>query len=96
MNVASRVVLDPPGGKTAYVTSKAAVAAFTRAIANELRASGILINAVLPDTIDTPRNRAAMPNADTSLWTPAESIANTVAWLSSPENLSVSGALVPV
>lgn len=96
VNVASRVVLDPPGGKTAYVTSKAAVGAFTRAMANEVRGTGILINAVLPDTIDTPRNRAAMPHADTSLWTPPESIARTVAWLASPENRSVSGALVPV
>lgn len=96
VNIASRVVLDPAGGKTAYVTAKSAVASFTRAMANEVRGSGILINAVLPDTIDTPRNRAAMPNADTSLWTPPDSIAQTVAWLASPENRSVTGALVPV
>lgn len=96
VNIASRAVTDPPGGKTAYVTSKAAVAAFTRGMANEVRGDGILINAVLPDTIDTPRNRAAMPNADTSLWTPPHSIASTVAWLASPLNRSVTGALVSV
>lgn len=96
VNVASRVVLDPPGGKTAYVAAKAAVAAFTRGIASEVRGAGIFVNAVLPDTIDTPRNRAAMPNADTTLWTPPEHIADTVAWLASPENSSVTGALLPV
>lgn len=96
VNVAARAAVDHPGGKIAYVTAKAALAGMTRALAAETRASGILVNAVLPDTIDTLANRAAMPAADFSGWTSPDSIARTIAWLASPQNASVSGALIPV
>ena len=96
VNVAARAAVDHPGGKIAYVTAKAALAGMTRALADETRASGILVNAVLPDTIDTPANRAAMPTADFTRWTSPESIARTIAWLASPQNASVTGALIPV
>lgn len=96
VNVASRVVLDPAPGKVAYVTAKSALGAMTRALAAETQAEGILINAVLPDTIDTAKNRAAMPGADVSSWTTPAAIARTIAWLASPDNVSVTGALVPV
>lgn len=96
VNVASRVVLDPAPGKVAYVTAKSALAAMTRALAAETQAERILINAVLPDTIDTAKNRAAMPGADVSRWTPPEAVARTIVWLASPDNQSVTGALLPV
>ncbi|HVY40710.1 MAG TPA: SDR family NAD(P)-dependent oxidoreductase [Polyangia bacterium] len=96
VNVGSRVVLEPPAQKVAYAAAKAAVAALTRSMAAELRPAGILVNAVLPDTIDTPANRAAMPDADRAGWTPPEAIAETIAWLASPANTTVTGALIPV
>lgn len=96
VNVAAKAALDAPAGKLAYVTAKAGLAAMTRALAAEVRASRIFVNAVLPDTIDTPANRKAMPDADPSLWTRPEAIADTIAWLASPDNGSVTGALVPV
>ncbi len=96
VNVAARAAVDHPGGKIAYVAAKAALAGMTRALADETRASGILVNAVLPDTIDTPANRAAMPAADFARWTPPDSIARTILWLASPQNASVTGALIPV
>ena len=96
VNVAARAAVDHPGGKIAYVAAKSALAGMTRALAAETRASGILVNAVLPDTIDTPANRAAMPTADYSAWTSPESIAKTIVWLASPRNASVTGALIPV
>lgn len=96
VNVATRQIVEPPGGKLAYLTAKSALAGMTRALAAEVRRDGILVNAVLPDTIDTPANRAAMPNADRSTWTSPEAIARTIAWLASPENATVTGALLPV
>ncbi|HKP97910.1 MAG TPA: SDR family NAD(P)-dependent oxidoreductase [Fibrobacteria bacterium] len=96
VNVAAKAALDLPAGKLAYVTAKGALIAMTRALAAEARPAGILVNAVVPDTIDTPANRQAMPKGDFSLWTKPASIAGTLAWLVSPENESVSGALVPV
>jgi hypothetical protein len=47
-------------------------------------------------TIDTPANRASMPGADFSKWTPPAAIAATILWLVSPENSTVTGSLLPV
>jgi NAD(P)-dependent dehydrogenase (short-subunit alcohol dehydrogenase family) len=96
VNVAARSILDPPGGQIAYISAKAALAALTRALAAETRADGILVNAVLPGTIDTPANRAAMPGADASGWTPPAHVARAIVWLASPANFFVTGALLPV
>lgn len=96
VNVASRAAVEHPGGKIAYVSAKAALAALTRSLAAECAPEKILANAVLPDTIDTPANRAAMPGADFSKWTPPASIASAILWLASPENASVTGTLLPV
>jgi NAD(P)-dependent dehydrogenase (short-subunit alcohol dehydrogenase family) len=96
VNIASRAAIDQPGGKIAYVAAKAALAAMTRSLADEVRSDGILVNAVLPDVIDTERNRRDMPNADFSRWTPPAAVAATIAWLVSPQNQTVTGALVPV
>lgn len=96
VNVAARVVEVPVAGSVAYSASKAGVASLTRALAVEARPDRILVNAVLPSLIDTPANRAAMPNADYSRWPKAEELAAAILWLASPENTLTSGALVPV
>lgn len=95
VNVAAQAGLDAPGGMGAYVASKAALAAWTRALARELPAA-VRVNAVLPTTIDTPANRTAMPDADVSRWTRPERIAAVIAWLASDAASAVRGALVPV
>ena len=98
VNVSARPALEPRAGAgmTAYVASKAAVAALTQALAAEVAGRGVLVNAVAPSTIDTPANRLAMPKANHALWpTPAE-IAETIAFLASPGNRVTSGAIVPV
>jgi NAD(P)-dependent dehydrogenase (short-subunit alcohol dehydrogenase family) len=96
VNVAARIVEQPGAGMTAYVIAKAGVAALTRALAVEVRGDGILVNAILPSIIDTPANRAAMPNAPTERWPKPDEIARTIVWLASPENRLTSGALIPV
>jgi NAD(P)-dependent dehydrogenase (short-subunit alcohol dehydrogenase family) len=96
VNVAARPVVQPTGGMIAYATAKAGVAALTQGLAVELAADRILVNAVLPSTIDTPANRAAMPGADHAAWpTPAE-IAEAIGFLASPANTLTSGTLLPV
>ena len=96
VNVAARVVELPAAGMLAYSVSKAAVAALTRSLAEEVRRDGILVNAVLPSVIDTPANRAAMPKAQFERWPKPLEIARTILWLASPANVLTSGALVPV
>jgi NAD(P)-dependent dehydrogenase (short-subunit alcohol dehydrogenase family) len=96
VNVAARPVLQPVAGMTAYIASKASVAAITQALAVELAADRILVNAIVPSLIDSPANRAAMPTADFSGWPKPAQIAETVAFLASEDNALTSGALVPV
>ena len=96
VNVAARVVEQPPGGMSIYVATKAAVAGLTRSLAAEVLKERILVNAVLPSIIDTPANRASMPKADYNKWPKPEELAKTIVWLASPANTLTSGALVPV
>jgi len=96
VNIAANAALDPPAGMSAYVSSKAALVAMTRSLAREVGPRGVRVNAVLPTTIDTPANRAAMPDADFSQWTRPESIAAVIHWLASDAAAAVRGALVPV
>ena len=96
VNVAARPVLVPTGQMTAYSASKAAVAALTLSLAEELAESSIWVNAIVPSIIDTNANRAAMPDADHSAWPKPEQIAETIAFLASPQNVATRGALVPV
>jgi NAD(P)-dependent dehydrogenase (short-subunit alcohol dehydrogenase family) len=81
---------------TAYTASKAAVAAYTQALAQEVAGEGVLVNAVAPSIIDTPANRAAMPTADVSAWPKVDEIAATIVFLASPDNGVTRGAVVPV
>ena len=98
VNVAARSALEPRSGAgmSAYVASKAAVAALTQALAAELAHRNILVNAVAPSIIDTPANRAAMPKAKHEAWPKPQEIAATIAFLASPSNRVTSGAIVPV
>jgi NAD(P)-dependent dehydrogenase (short-subunit alcohol dehydrogenase family) len=96
VNVGSRAALSPAGGSIAYSLSKAAVLSLTQCLADEVKGSRILVNAVIPSTIDTPANRAAMPQANHDRWPRPAEIASAITWLASPENQLVSGALMPV
>jgi NAD(P)-dependent dehydrogenase (short-subunit alcohol dehydrogenase family) len=98
VNTAARPALEwrTGAGMTAYTASKAAVAALTAALAEEVAKAGILVNAVAPSIMDTPANRAAMPKADYALWPRVEEVAATIVFLASPENRVTRGAIVPV
>jgi len=98
VNVAARPALEwrSGAGMTAYTASKAAVAAFTAALAEEVAKAGILVNAVAPSIMDTPANRQAMPKADYMLWPKLEEVAATIVFLASPDNRVTRGGIVPV
>ncbi len=96
VNVVARPALEPRtgAGMSAYTASKAALAAFTQAAAEETAADGIWINAIAPSIIDTAANRAAQPDADFSKWPKPEELASTIAFLASPSNRCTRGSLV--
>jgi len=83
-------------GMGAYTASKAGVAKLTEALAEEVKDHGITVNAILPSIIDTPANRADMPNADFNRWVPARAIADVIVFLLSDQASAVTGALIPV
>jgi NAD(P)-dependent dehydrogenase (short-subunit alcohol dehydrogenase family) len=98
VNIAARPALEwrSGAGMAAYAASKAAVAALTVALAEEVAKLGILVNAIAPSILDTAANRQAMPNADHAAWPKVEEVAATILFLASPDNKVTRGAIVPV
>jgi NAD(P)-dependent dehydrogenase (short-subunit alcohol dehydrogenase family) len=98
VNVAAQQALDfrRGAGMVPYAMSKAAVAALSVALAEELAPEGIWVNAVAPSTLDTPENRAAMPKADFSRWPKLDEVAEVAVFLASPGNRAARGGIVPV
>lgn len=98
VNVATRLALEwrQGAGAAAYTVAKSGVAALTVALAEEVVADGILVNAVAPSIMDTPANRKAMPDADYSVWPKVEEVAATILFLAAPQNTVTRGAIVPV
>ena len=94
--IASRSAVVPAAGQAAYSASKAALVALVRSAAVENAARGICANVILPGTMDTPANRAAMPGADFSLWTPPREVAALLVYLTSDDAAHLTGAVIPV
>ena len=96
LHVAAWAAVEPFPGAAAYIVSKSSLLALIRVLALELKGSGVTVNGVLPTTIDTPANRASMPQVDPSTWTKPESIAETMIFLASEEAGQISGVAIPV
>jgi len=98
VNVSARPALEPRlgAGMVAYTASKSAVAALTHALAQETVDEQIWVNAVAPSILDTPANRAAMPDANFSRWVAPADIAELIVFLASPANRVTRGAVIPV
>ncbi|HEX4672120.1 MAG TPA: SDR family NAD(P)-dependent oxidoreductase [Solirubrobacteraceae bacterium] len=94
--VGTRAVLRPFKGAAGYIASKAAVIAFAEAVAVEYRDDGIRCNVIMPSVIDTPGNRASMPNADQARWVKPAEVATVISHLLSPDAAVTSGAVIPV
>ena len=96
INISSRSGLSGPAGSGAYSAAKASVLRLTEAMAGELKGAGVNVNCVLPGTIDTPENREAMPNADSSRWVAPTAIADVILFLASDAARAIYGAAIPV
>jgi len=98
VNVAARPALEwrSGAGLSAYAIAKTGVAALTVMLAEEVVKDGILVNAVAPSIMDTPANRAAMPNAAYDAWPKVAEVAATILFLASPDNTVTRGAVIPV
>ncbi len=96
--VGSRAAVRPwtSANAAAYATSKAAVVTLMEVVAQELLEDGVRVNAILPSTMDTRANRAAMPDSDPLRWVSLASAAGVIAFLLSDEARDISGAAIPV
>lgn len=79
---------------SAYAAAKSAVLNLTQSLSKELVTDGITVNAIAPSVIDTPANRAAMPDADTSTWLAPAAIAEVIVWLAGRSAAIVTGTTV--
>ncbi len=96
VHTASRAAQVTRGQGFAYSVSKLGVLHLVAMAADEARGTGITVNCVVPSIIDTPANRAAMPDADHGSWPRVEDIARAYLFLASPQAHLVSGAAIPV
>jgi NAD(P)-dependent dehydrogenase (short-subunit alcohol dehydrogenase family) len=96
VHTASRAGVVTHGSGFAYSVSKAAVLHLVGMAAEEVRGTGITVNCVVPTIIDTPANRAAMPDANHAAWPKPADIARTYLYLAQPGSGLVNGAALPV
>lgn len=96
VNIGANGAVKAEAGMGAYAASKSGVARLTEALAAETKDSGIRVNAVLPSIIDTPPNRADMPDADYTRWVTPAQLANVLVFLLSSDASAITGALLPV
>lgn len=96
VNIGANGALKAAAGMGPYAASKAGVHALTESLAEELKADGITVNAVLPSIIDTPTNRADMPKADFASWVSPSELAAAILFLASEEASAITGVLLPV
>jgi NAD(P)-dependent dehydrogenase (short-subunit alcohol dehydrogenase family) len=96
VNVGALGALKGQGQMSAYCAAKSVVMRLTESLSAELKHRGVNVNAVLPAVIDTPRNRADMPDADPAPWVAPRDLGNVICFLGSDAARAIHGALVPV
>ncbi|AMK25603.1 SDR family oxidoreductase [Sphingobium sp. TKS] len=96
VNVAAQAAIRAASGMGAYAASKAGVMRLTESLAAEEMDRGVRVNAVMPSIIDTPVNRADMPDADFDRWVAPDALADVVAFLISDAARAITGACIPV
>jgi NAD(P)-dependent dehydrogenase (short-subunit alcohol dehydrogenase family) len=96
VTIGAQTALHGAANLAPYVVSKSSVIRLTECMAEENKTEGIRINCILPSVIDTPANRADMPDADFTKWTKPEAIADVLLFLASDASKAINGASIPV
>jgi NAD(P)-dependent dehydrogenase (short-subunit alcohol dehydrogenase family) len=96
VNVGSKASLAGDAGAAPYSIAKTAVVRLTESLAAEVKHEGVRVNAVLPETIDTPANRRSMPGVDPRSWVDPQALADAMLFLASPQARAVTGVALPV
>jgi NAD(P)-dependent dehydrogenase (short-subunit alcohol dehydrogenase family) len=83
-------------GMVAYGLAKSLIVRLAELMNIEAKGKNVVTSVVVPSTIDTPRNRKAMPEADFSKWVKPEDIVNVMYYHSSDEAASLRETLIKV
>jgi NAD(P)-dependent dehydrogenase (short-subunit alcohol dehydrogenase family) len=94
--IGSRQAVQPAAGVGAYSASKAALVSLVQTVALENKDKNIRANVILPGTMDTPANRAAMPKANFEKWVKPARVAELVILLASDAGGDITGTAIPV
>lgn len=94
--IGSRQAVEPAANVAAYSASKAALVSLVETVALENRDKNIRANVILPGTMDTPANRAAMPKANFEKWVKPAHVAEVVVMLAGDAGGDITGAAIPV
>jgi len=94
--IGSRQAVQPAAGVGAYSASKAALVSLVQTVAIENKDKDIRANVILPGTMDTPANRAAMPKANFEKWVKPEHVAELVLLLAGDTGGDISGTAIPI
>ena len=94
--VGSRSAAEPQAASAAYNAAKAGLVSLMRTLSLELRGTGVTSNIVLPGSMDTPENRAAMPAVDPSRWVQPWQVASLLVYLATDAAANITGAAIPV
>lgn len=95
VHVSARPGIDPTAGLAAYSASKAALIQLTRVLDVELRPTGIRVNCVVPQLLNTKLNREFLPQEVLDTAVAPEAIAEIIAFLVSDAASPISGAILP-
>ncbi|PQJ96189.1 SDR family NAD(P)-dependent oxidoreductase [Chromatium okenii] len=96
INIAARAATQGSARMAPYCVSKAAVVTLTESLAAELKSHDITVNCLLPGTLDTPENRAAMPDQEHQNWVALDALAAVIVFLASDAARAITGAAIPV
>lgn len=96
VNVSANATFRADAGMGAYTASKSGVSRLTESLAAELKDKGVRVNAVMPSIIDTPANRADMPDAQFDRWVTPDALSDAISFLLSDAARAITGALLPV
>jgi NAD(P)-dependent dehydrogenase (short-subunit alcohol dehydrogenase family) len=94
INIGAMVGLTPTPGRAAYAISKAGVSLLTDLAAQEVKGSGITVNAIAPSIIATQANLESMPGEDSTMWVTPDQIADLISFLCSPSASAITGTTV--
>lgn len=96
VNIGAAASERPGVGMAPYAASKAGVRALTESLAEELRNDKIRVNAILPTILDTPANRAAMPEVNPAMWVTPARVAKVIAFLLLDDAAAITGVSIPL